>query len=102
MRTADDLTRDIRYYLAIYLRRAKGAHRRYIDATKQARTPENMARLFDAECTYYTERGDMLNMCRTLKNLLDDSKRQRPLWTSNLHKSRDRRWERTRKTTCTD
>lgn len=55
-----------------------------------------MARLFDIESAYYSERGDLLEVCRTLKNLLDDSKRQRPLWTSNLYKSRDRRWKRER------
>ena len=96
MRTAEGLKQDIRYYLGIYLRRARGAHRRYLDAARRTRTPHNFAALFDTESAYYTERGEMLEMCRALKNLLNDSTRQRPLWTSNLYKARDRRWKRER------
>ena len=59
MRTSDDLTQDIRYYLGIYVRRARGAHRRYLDA---ARTTEEAAELaaasLDAANMFLKEMGE--------------------------------------------
>ena len=86
----EEMIDDIRLQLAIYQRRAKHAHRQYLATTKQAKTLENMTRLFDRECAFYAERGEMLAVCRVLKNLLTDAKRQK--LDSNLYKSRDRRW----------
>ena len=92
MKTQEEMIDEIRLQIGIYLRRAKRAHREYLKTTKQAKTLDTMTALFDRECAFFAERGEMLDVCRMLKNLLTDSKRQRP--DSNLYKSRDRRWRR--------
>lgn len=92
MKDQEEMIDEIRLQLDIYARRAKHAHRQYLATTKQAKTLENMTRLFDRECAFYAERGEMLAVCRVLKNLLTDAKRQK--LDSNLYKSRDRRWRR--------
>ena len=92
MKTQEEMIDEIRLQLGIYSRRAKHSHREYLKTTRQAKTLENMTRLFDRECAFYAERGEMLAFCRVLKNLLTDAKRQK--LDSNLYKSRDRRWRR--------